>query len=127
MFDPQVYTDFGAALSNLESRISDEFAAQAALIAALPAPRITRTARVSGPAMSASTTADITVTWATPFADTNYTVAVNVQENLSTVANGVIVRQIRSKTADGIVVRVSNGSQVFAAGDITLHATATHD
>jgi hypothetical protein len=133
-FTPKIWDNPGTALTDLETRIKVEtdaleasVAANASAIAAIPAGKPQRTARVAGPAMAANTAVDVVVTWPTPFADANYTVNANVAESISTIANGVIVRQIRSKDANGCVVRISNGTQVFLAGDVTLHAIAIHD
>jgi len=126
-FTPKTWENPGTALTDLEARAKAEFDALATAIAAVPAGKQQRTARVPGPAMSANVAIDILVTWSTPFADANYTVSANVAESVSTIANGVIVRQIRSQDANGIVVRISNGTQAFTAGQVTLHAIAIHD
>jgi len=133
-FTPKTWENPGDALNDFEARADAAFAAaqadiaaNTAVIAAIPAGKPQRTARVAGPAMAASSTVDIAVTWPTPFADANYTVNANVAEGISTLSNGAVVRQVRSKDANGCTVRISNGSQVFAAGDVTLHAIAIHD
>jgi hypothetical protein len=133
-FTPKTWDNPGTALTDLETRIKVEtdaleasVAANASAIAAIPAGKPQRTARVAGPAMAASSTVDVAITWPQPFADASYTVNVNVAEGISTLSNGAVVRQVRSKDANGCTVRISNGSQVFAAGDVTLHAIAIHD
>lgn len=121
-FTPQTYTDFGEALTSLETRIKAAFDA-------LPAgsSSASRTSRTSVPAMAANTLLDVTVTWATPFADANYTVTAIIEDGVSAAVSASIVRQIRSRTATGCVIRISNGSPGQADGEQVLHVVAVHD
>lgn len=121
-FTPQTYTDFGASLTALETRIKAAF--DALPVSSSP---VVRTSRPSVPAMAANTQADVTVTWATPFADANYTVVATVEDAVSTGVSASIVRQIRSRTATGCVIRISNGSPGQADAEQILHVVAVHD
>lgn len=123
-FDPQTYTDFGAALTALEERIAAAFNG---LPAPGPAGPAIRTARAPIPALAANSITDVTVTWATPFVDADYTVSATVADGVTSLVNGSITRQIRSQTAGGCVIRVSNGAASQAAGIATLHVVAVHD
>lgn len=119
-FTPQTYTDFGVALTALEQRIADAFAAAGS------GPAI-RTKRVPVPAMGANSLLDVTVTWATPFADANYTVTGTVEDPVSNSVDAAIMRQVRSRTAAGCVMRISNGGSAQPANEQTLHVIAVHD
>lgn len=118
-FTPQTYSDFGVALTALEQRIADAFAAVGTANI--------RTKRVAVPAMAANTLLDVNVTWATPFADANYTVAATVEDPVSNAVDAAIMRQIRSRSATGCVLRISNGGAAQPANEQTLHVIAVHD
>lgn len=111
-FEPQTYQDPSVYLADLEQRIK----------AAVP-----RAARAAVPALGVNAVADVTVTWPEPFDDANYTVTYAVEENISTGTTGPIVRQIRSRSAAGCVIRVSSAAQAYTAGQITLHVIAVAD
>lgn len=82
-----------------------------------------RAQRVSTGSVGASGMAVVTVTWDTPFADANYSVAVSV---LDTPANESLqIAKIESQTAAAITVRVKNVSLGARTG--TLHAIGIHD
>jgi hypothetical protein len=80
--------------------------------------------RVSTGSVGAGSTALVTITWGTAFADTNYTVGVDVQDS-TTSSLSLSVVHIESKTAAAITVRVINNSVGSLTG--TLHAVAVHD
>jgi len=84
-------------------------------------------ARADCGALGVSATADITVNWPVPFADTNYTVTVSLVEVGGPTANVDAIRQVLTKTASGITVRVSGGTTGYAAGGLFVHAIAVHD
>lgn len=118
-FAPQTYKDPSAALTDLELRIKAAFdEAKAATV--------TRTLRLVLPAIAASSTMDVTATWATPFADASYTVVATLEE-LQPTTNGNALRQIRSHDANGCVVRVAVGAAAQAAGSLALNLVAIHD
>lgn len=85
-----------------------------------------QTKRVAGPGSTASDTgADVTVTWDSAFADTDYTVVASVVGG-NTQYLAKVGCQIRSKTASGCVVRVWNmHSNSVNIADI--HLIAIHD
>lgn len=78
--------------------------------------------RVSTGALAAATTSDVTVTWATPFADTNYTVVATVEDSTASLD----VRRIKSKTTTAAVVSVRNSDAINARTG-TLHVVAVAD
>lgn len=80
--------------------------------------------RVTTGSVGTLASALVTITWATAFADTNYTVTVDVVE--ATTSNlSLSVVHIESKTAAAITVRVYNSSAGSLTG--TLNAIAVHD
>lgn len=84
-------------------------------ISALPLSRI-QAFRVTTGTIAANSSADVTVTWPTPFADTNYTMQAQLQEDTTTM--GLIFLRIESRTATQAVLRVQNN-------DITNPHTGT--
>ena len=85
-------------------------------------------ARVNCGAMSPTTTIDVAVAWPVAFADTNYTVvATLVEESGGPSANADALRQIVSKTASGVTVRVADGTTGYSSGQLFVHAIAIHD
>lgn len=91
------------------------------------ASRVIQTKRVNPGAVSASGNVDVTVTWDTPFADTNYTVAAAVQEAVSSTTTGALARQVRSRTASQVVIRVSTGTTAITDGAAVLHVLGIAD
>jgi hypothetical protein len=78
-------------------------------------------------AIGASGSADVALTWPAPFADTNYTVVTDIVEVGGPTANNSAKRQMLTKTAAGITVRVAAGTVGYSAGALFLHAIAVHD
>lgn len=86
---------------------------------------IQRHRRVTTGAIAGGASAEVTVTWATAFADANYTVVTSMLE-ATTGTNSLRIRHIVSKTAAAIVVRVTNDDAINAkTGEI--QASAFHD
>jgi hypothetical protein len=79
--------------------------------------------RVSAGSIAAATAVDVTVTWDSAFADTNYTISVNA--HLGAAQAWLIRTQIRTINAGSVVVRVYN--EDTSARTPTLHAIAIHD
>lgn len=81
-------------------------------------------ARVTTGSVSAASTALVTVTWTTAFADANYTVQASVLD-ATTSSLSLSVVHVESVTASAVTVRVLNN----AAGSLTgtLHVVAIHD
>jgi hypothetical protein len=118
-FTAQTYTDFGVALTGLETRIQAAFAA-------LPSGGAdVRHVRFACPALSASANTDVTVTLPTAFADTNFTAVATLED--STVGDAPVVRKVVSRTPSTVVVRVGTGSVGYAAGQMHLNVVAVHD
>ena len=80
--------------------------------------------RVATGSIATLVRADVSITWDTAFADTNYTVILAV-EDTSALGLGLTPERIRSKTTSGITVQVFNASLGSLSG--TLHAVAIHD
>lgn len=74
--------------------------------------------------VGASTSALITVTWSTAFADTNYTVVCSVQDSTAATASAVVTH-IESVSASAVTVRVNNTAAATFNG--TLHIIGVHD
>jgi hypothetical protein len=92
--------------------------------------QLIQAARVDiGALTGAQSPVDITLTWPVPFADTNYTVTTDIVETAGPSAGTQLdaKRQVLTKTAAGISVRMSNGSGAYSAGQLFLHAIAVHD
>lgn len=81
-------------------------------------------ARVTTGSISGGSTSLVTVTWATAFADANYTVQAQVQDSTSTSLSLSVVH-IESISASAVTVRVLNNAVTSLTG--TLHVTAIHD
>lgn len=81
-------------------------------------------ARVSTGSIAASSSAAVTVTWTTAFADANYTVAAAVEDSTASSLSLSDIH-IESKTASATVIRVINNSLDSLTG--TLHVIAVHD
>lgn len=98
-------------------------------------PRIIHATNASGPtqrrkrvttgSIAGNASAAVTVTWDTPFADTNYTVVCAVQEAVAGTST-LRVHHIESITAAAIVVRIVNDDTLNAKTG-TVHAIAIHD
>lgn len=84
----------------------------------------TRTLRVSTGSVNAGSTALVTVTWATAFADANYTAQASVVD-ATTTSLSLSVVHIEAVSASAITVRVLNNALGALTG--TVHATAIHD
>lgn len=81
-------------------------------------------ARVTTGSIGAASSALVTVTWTTAFADTNYTVVASVQDSTAAILSLTVVH-IETKTAAAVEVRVQNTSAGSLTG--TLHVIAMHD
>ena len=81
--------------------------------------------RLTTGSIGASSSAAVTHTWTTAFADANYTVAISVVEADTDVLT-LHVDHIESISASQVVIRVEN-RDAGAARTGTLHLTATHD
>lgn len=84
-----------------------------------PSEPVTRLRAATG-SIAGTGQADITVTWPSPFPDTNYTVVVAVE--IDEAGDSLWVRRIRSKTTAGCVVNVANAALMTKTG--TLHVMA---
>lgn len=80
--------------------------------------------RVTTGSVNAASTALVTVTWGTAFADTNYTATASVFET-TTSSLSISVVHIESVTAAAITVRVINNAAGALTGEV--HAFAVHD
>lgn len=74
--------------------------------------------------IGAGASALVTVTWATAFANSSYTVNASVQDSTAATAS-LKVTHIESISASAVVVRVENTSAGSLTG--TLHLIAVHD
>jgi hypothetical protein len=81
-------------------------------------------ARVSTGSIAGGASSLVTITWATAFADANYTVQVAVQDSTVAAASLSVVH-VESVSASAITVRVANAAVGAITG--TLHAVAFHD
>lgn len=81
-------------------------------------------ARVTTGSVAAGSTALVTVTWSTAFADANYTVQASVLDSTTTSLSLSVVH-IESVVAGSITVRVLNNSVGSLTG--TIHCVAVHD
>lgn len=83
--------------------------------------------RASTGSVAAGGQVEVTVTWPTAWADTNYTVVVSLQETTSDVAGaGMRIRRIRNKNAADFTVIVQNENLITAVTG-TLHVCGIHD
>lgn len=82
-----------------------------------------KTLRVTTGPILAGTTVDVTATWASAFADINYTVTAVVEDD--TVGDGLVLLRVESRTAAGVVVRIQNADSVDRTG--TLHLIGIAD
>jgi hypothetical protein len=81
--------------------------------------------RASVPSVSAAGALDVAITWATPFADAQYTATCSVVD--SAAANGALrVHHLISVTATGVTVRLVN-DDVANAHAGSVHCIAMHD
>lgn len=80
--------------------------------------------RVTTGSIAAGSTALVTLTWSSAFADANYTVSAQVQDSTSTSLSLSVVH-IESVSASAVAVRVLNNALGSLTG--TLHVTAIHD
>lgn len=77
--------------------------------------------RLSTGSIAASSSADVTVTWTTSFADANYTIQAVVVES----TGGLQVVTVKSQSATQAVVKVTNNTGGSLTG--TLNVIAIHD
>lgn len=80
--------------------------------------------RVTTGSITAGTSAVVTLTWTSPFADANYTVTCSVEDSTAATASLVVVH-IEAKAANTVQVRISNTSAGSLTG--TLNCIAVHD
>ena len=85
---------------------------------------IIKKVRVTTGEVSAGSSALITATWASAFADTNYTVSVEVLDSTTTSLSLSDVH-VESITAEAVTVRVLNNALGALTG--TLHVVGIHD
>ncbi len=83
-----------------------------------------KTKRITTGSISATTYADVDVTWTAAFADANYTVNCSVVESTS-AAQGLDIDHIQQALAAKVTVTVHNPTGGSLTG--TLNCTATHD
>ncbi len=81
--------------------------------------------RVSTGSISASSSAAVTVSWTTAFADSNYTASCSVVEATAGTSS-LRIHHLESVSASSVIVRVVNDDS-GAAKSGTLHCTAMHD
>lgn len=81
--------------------------------------------RVTTGSIGGGGTAAVTITWATPFSNANYTVSAAVVEATATTLT-LRVHHVESVTAAAVVVRIINDDAVNAKTG-TLHVIATQD
>lgn len=82
--------------------------------------------RFNAGAIAGTTTADVVVTWPTPFADTNYAVSAVLHDTIAT-ANNNALRQIFNKTASTVTVRLSTGTTAYTSGQLVIDMIGVHD
>lgn len=76
--------------------------------------------------ISGTTRAEVTLTWTTSFADTNYDVTCSVQDSTSgATAQGLVLDRIRQKTAALVTAVINNPTGGALTG--TLACTAVHN
>lgn len=81
-------------------------------------------ARVSTGSINATSSAVVTNSWTTAFADANYTLTASVQDSTAALLSLRMVH-IEALTATGVAVRIENSSVGALTG--TLHLIAIHD
>lgn len=81
--------------------------------------------RVSTGSISAASSAAVTVTWTTAFADSNYTASCSLVEATASTST-LRIHHLESVTAASLVIRVVNDDGASAHTG-TLHCTAAHD
>lgn len=81
-------------------------------------------ARVATGSVASAAAPLITITWATPFADANYTVAASVLEGSATSLS-LRVAHVETITAEAVTVRLKNDAAGALSG--TVHVIAVHD
>lgn len=82
----------------------------------------TKAQRVATGSIAASSSADVTLTWAVAFADTSYTVTVSVVESSASLE----IVAIKTQNAGSIVVTIKNNDAGGAHTGV-LHSIAFHD
>jgi hypothetical protein len=83
-------------------------------------------ARVATGSVAAGDSAAVTVTWTTPFVDTNYTIVGCEVEDATAATLALRKHHIESRTASAATVRIVNDDGASAHSG-TLHCTAVHD
>lgn len=84
---------------------------------------VQKAARGTTGSIAANTSVDVTINWPVAFADTNYTVVAQVENNVQT---GLRILRIRSKTVAGVTFRVINDDIVNPQTG-TIHMIGIHD
>lgn len=85
---------------------------------------VVKHARITTGSISGGSTALVTATWTTAFADTNYTAQASVVDSTATSLSLSVVH-IESISATQVKVRVLNNAVGALTG--TLHVVAIHD
>jgi hypothetical protein len=83
-----------------------------------------KSSRVTTGLIGAGSTALVTLTWGTSFADANYTVSASVEDSTATSLSLSVVH-VETKTASAVTVRVINNAVGSLTG--TLNVIAIHD
>lgn len=84
--------------------------------------------RVDAGSLPASSNTTVIITWPSPFADANYSVAaVTFEDTLNRSTDTTVVRHIFSKTAAGVSVIVGTGTNAYTPGQGFLHCIGFHD
>ncbi len=81
--------------------------------------------RVTIPSVGAAARAAVVVTWAVPFANTDYTVVATIEDTAALSASPLAAERIQEKTATSVTVVVENEGISAKAG--TLHVLAIAD
>lgn len=85
-----------------------------------------RHARITTSSVAALTAADITVTWAQPFANANYTIAPSVLQSDTAATLSLTLVRVVSQANASCVIQVFNQNATTAKTG-TIHAIAMHD
>lgn len=80
--------------------------------------------RVATGSLTAGSYTDITLTWAVPFVDENYTVVAGILDSSAAGAN-LNVERVVSKTKDAAVIEVHHEGELASSG--IIHGIAIHD
>lgn len=83
-----------------------------------------RSLRVTTGSVAGGGSVDVTVTWPTPFADSNYTAVASIEEG--TAGDSLRVRKVVSRAAGSVTVLVANSDALNARTGI-VHVIAIHD